>query len=135
RRQLVTLDHDHGNAGLGHAQGRTQAGSAGADDHNASIFELPPFSGFDRRRRTHAEAISWATCATVEIAATGRKPSIAAWWTSGENAAHPPSRTVSSTSRTCASRTVEATPPLVTIPPIQMCSTAILRKIHSSRVM
>jgi hypothetical protein len=56
------------------------------------------------------------TASMVVIAATGRRPSIAARCCSSEKAAQPSSITVQSNSRTWASRTVEATPPLVTIP-------------------
>ena len=69
----------------------------------------------------------------MEAFATGRKPSMAARWTSSENAAQPSSITVHSNSRTWASRTVEATPPLVTMPVKKSCSTPHLRSTHSSR--
>src|SRR5438270_561085 len=54
--------------------------------------------------------------ATVITFATGRSPSIAASCTVSPNAAQPSLITVQWNSRTCASRTVDATPPLVTMP-------------------
>ena len=73
------------------------------------------------------------TSAIVAIPATGRRPSMAARWSSTENAAQPSSMTVHSNSRTWASRTVEATPPLVTMPVNHRRSMPHLRRLHSSR--
>ena len=50
-------------------------------------------------------------------------------------AAQPFDSTVTSKSRTCASRAVEETPPLVTMPPNTSRSIPALRNTHSSRVM
>src|SRR5262249_5298565 len=80
-------------------------------------------------------ANSRITSSIVAIRATGRTPSIAARWTSSVNAAQPSATTVQSNSRTWASRTVEATPPLVTMPVKYSSSTPHLRSTHSRRDM
>jgi hypothetical protein len=64
----------------------------------------------------HDASISSIICLMVATRPTGRKASIAILCVSGEKAAQPSSRTIVSMSRTWASRTVEATPPFVTIP-------------------
>ncbi len=76
--------------------------------------------------------ISSRMSAMVAMRATGFSAAIAVAWVTGSKAAQPSSSTIVSMSRTCASRTVEATPPLVTMPPTMSRSTPALRNTHSS---
>ena len=55
--------------------------------------------------------------------------------TSRENAAHPSDKSTAPKSRTCASRSVEATPPFVTMPAKINVSSPAFRSTHSSRLM
>src|SRR6185312_12311897 len=131
-RHRVALDEYRLDALLLGGQRRAQPRRSGADDQQRHL-RLECLAGYDGP--AHRSPVVFRYAEIVVTSATGRMPSIAAACTSFENAAQPSESTVQWISRTCASRTVEATPPLVRMPPTTRCSIAHLRSNHSSRVM
>lgn len=78
--------------------------------------------------------MSAAALAQVSVCATVARSPIARSWVSSEKAEQPYESTKVLKSLTCASRTVEATPRLVTMPQMNSVSIPALRRTHSSRV-
>ena len=124
-RRGLAFDHHRIDARLFGGERGTQAGGAGADNQQRHL--AVEFLIGRRDDAAHDAVISFMASAMVATLQTGRSPSIAARCTSRENAAQPSSSTVHSMSRTWASRTVEATPPLVTMPPTTSRSMPLLR--------
>src|SRR5262249_33467276 len=131
-RHAVTLQHEHRLALLDRGKGCDHAGGASAD-HEAIDRDIE--AAVDRLDAAHGASISRIISAIPATRQTGFSAAIAMSCVSALKAAQPSSSTMVSKSRMCASRTVVATPPLVTMPAIMSFSILHLRRTHSIRVM
>src|SRR5690606_25633880 len=113
-RPQVALQHEHLRPRLKRPETGGQPAGSGSDDDDLHL----DIEAARRRgdRYAHRRSMTASASAQVMVVAMVERSATAVSCTSARNAAQPSDSTTEWKSRTCASRTVEATPPFVTMP-------------------